>query len=306
VPLRNGGLSFVSDPSDTKFGGTEEPSRYAIVNYASLPASLGKGQKVGIEIGFTANAVGRFGAELLIGNSASPSQVILHGIGTAGLGGSNEPSLARILRAYDIPTIVGEGHDDDNEADSVYPQFPDPSSQEVPMQVLQKAGAGPVTITDLADFTDAALQPAYGFGYYTPNQPADRTQLFVINDSDAQSVDPHPVGSTSFDPGSSHFGLYFESSIKDKGQRRLGYSQDVYNTWDTTQQHKFRFFPLENPNGSVVANAYIVTTTEFNAPIGYNFHNIVAIIRNVKPAATLTITPTPAPKAFHETADAQI
>lgn len=97
-PLASGGLSIVSDAGDSTYGGTEDPSRFSIVNRGSLPASLGPGASAAIQVDFSATGVGRFGAELLIGDSQSPSAVILHGIGTAGVGGSNEPSLTRILR----------------------------------------------------------------------------------------------------------------------------------------------------------------------------------------------------------------
>jgi fibronectin type 3 domain-containing protein len=48
---------------------------------------------------------------------------------------------------------------------------------------------------------------------------------------------------------------------------------------------------MENPDGSIVPNTFIVTTTEWNAPVGYDFHNIVAIIHNVKAAPNASGAP---------------
>ena len=43
-----------------------------------------------------------------------------------------------LLRAFDIPTIVGAGPDDANASNSQYPENPDPSSQEVAVQRLTR------------------------------------------------------------------------------------------------------------------------------------------------------------------------
>src|SRR5205814_4920793 len=121
---------------------------------------------------------------------ASPTLTLaLRGIGTTGLGAGNEPSLARILRAYKIPSIVGDGPNYANQGVTVYPNPPDPSSQEVLMQRLVKAGAGPVTIQPLAAFV-VQNQPGLRFGYYTPGTSSDKTELFTINKADSQSVNP--------------------------------------------------------------------------------------------------------------------
>jgi fibronectin type 3 domain-containing protein len=284
-----GAFTIVNDLTNA----TQDAALFKIVNLSSLPSSLAPGQSFKIQLNYTAKAVGRNAALLQIQSNdpANPTTTIqVHGIGTSGLGGSNEPALDRILRAYNIPTIVGQGPNDSDESSYLYPVTPDPSSQEVPMQLLQKAGPGLITITDLANFTDQST-PAFKFGFYNPNTPQKLVELFYINKADSQSVNPTPQGATVFDPGNSPFGLYFQSPLQDNGQPRIGYSQSAYNTWDSTQQQKFRFFPMENPDGSVVPNTFIVTTTEWNAPVGYDFHNIVAIIHNVKAAPDAAAAP---------------
>ena len=62
----------------------------------------------------------------------------------------------------------------------------------------------------------------------------------------------------------------------------MAYSEDVLNTWDTNVHRKMRFFPLENPDGSVVPNAYILEAEDYN--LQYDSNDIVGIIRNVTPA----------------------
>lgn len=283
LPLTFGAGAFqiVNDPSSP----TQDAASFAITNLSALPTSVGPGQSGNLVINFTASSVGIKAALLQISSNdpAHPLLTIqLHGIGTTGTGGTNEPSLARILRAYDIPTIVGDGPNDANQGFTLYPNPPDPSSQEVVMQRLVKAGDGPVTITPLAAYA-VSNQPALRFGYYTPGNPNDRNELFSVGQADAQTVNPTPVGSTSFDPGANSFGLYTVfPTFTDNGHQRISYSEDAFNTWDTAVQRKMRFFPLENPDGSIVPNAYVFTAEDWN--VQYDSNDLVAIIRNVKAA----------------------
>jgi fibronectin type 3 domain-containing protein/regulation of enolase protein 1 (concanavalin A-like superfamily) len=283
LTLGSGGVQLANDPSSP----TADAARFTIVNASSIPATLSPGQSFGLQLNYKATAVGTNAAllNLTSSDSVNPLQTVsLHGIGTAGLGGTNQPSLARILQSYDIPTLVGEGPNDANAAtDAIYPEPPDASTQEVALQRLVQAGPGPVTINVLASFTAAATQP-FTLGYYTPGNPSNKNELFSTLSTESQSVFIHPQGTTSFDLGGAAFGLYFVSNIKDNGANRIGYTEDALNTWDTTDSRKFRFFPMETPNGTVVPNTYIMTTTEWNAPIGYDFTNVVAIISNVTAA----------------------
>jgi hypothetical protein len=275
LTIGSGSINVTDDQSSP----THDSARFTIVNATSVPASLSPGQSFALQLDYSAIAAGINSAFLNISSNdpAHPmQQVALRGIGTAGLGGSNQPSLTRILRAYEIPTNVGEA-----ETATVYPNPPGAGSQEVPLQRLVKAGAGPVTIQVLASFT-ATLPHPYTLGFYTPGDPTHLHQLFFTPDSESQTVFVHPQGATSFDPGSASFGFYFVSNVQVKG--RIGYSEDSLNTWDSTNNRKFRFFPMENKDGSAVPNAYIMTSTEWNAPAGYDFTNIVAIVRNVKAA----------------------
>ena len=263
-------------------------AQFTVVNASSTPATLAPGATFGLQVKYTASLVGREVAALYIASNDQVNgnlAIGLSGIGTAGLGGSNQPSLTRVLQAYNIPTNVGEAEDA-----TVFPNVIGNSGQEVTLQRLVKAGAGPVTINVLASFDAAATEP-YTLGYYTAGSPNQKTELFYTPTSESQSTYVQPVGTTTFDPGSTPFGMYFVSNIKDNGVDRVGYSEDALNTFDTTNDRKFRFFPMETPNGQAVPNTYVMTSTEYNAPAGYDFTNIVAIISNVTAAPTAPAAP---------------
>ena len=289
LTLGSGAFNVVNDSSSP----TQDASRFSLLNKASAPATLAPGQSFALQLNYNANAVGINSAflDILTNDASYPTQVItLRGIGTKGLGGSNQPSLATILRAYNIPTIVGEGKNDADAAiDSIYPNPPDASSQEAVLQRLVKAGTGPVTINVLASFTASGFSKSYVLGTYTPGNASSLNQLFYTSSSQNQTTYVQPQGATIFDPGTNPFGLYFVSNVQVAG--RIGYSEDALNTWDTTNPRKFRFFPMETSSGAVVPNTYIMTSTEWNAPIGYDFTNIVAVVSNVKAAPNSPAAP---------------
>ena len=284
VPLSLSGYNIVADPT----GASGDASTFKVT---SAPASVAAGQSATISIVYRATVVGMQKALLNIttNDPAKPQlQIQLHGIGTAGQFGTLEPSLAQILLANDIPTNIGVS-DINN---SQYPENPDPSSQEQTMPRLVKAGAGAVTITPLASF-DAASQPTMRLGFYLPGDLTDKSELFTVGQGDDQTVNPTALGATSFDPGSSPFSMYaiFPGASTPDGSLDVHYSEDAFNTLDQAHPRKFRFFPLENADGSVVANAYVVAVEDFNSPQFNSFTNFVGIIRNVVPASDATSAP---------------
>ena len=209
-------------------------------------------------------------------------------MGTAGQFGYNEPSLANIFSSFDIPTNTGET----NPANSQYPQTPSASDQEVPMQRLIKAGSGPVTITPLASF-NSSVATTVRLGYYTPGDPTDTTELFTIGQNDAQAVNPTALGATTFDPGSNPFGLYavFPGTSTPNNSLDIHYSENALNTLDPSAEQKFRFFPLETANGTVVPNSYAIAAEDYNDPTYNSFDNFVGIISNVTAAPDATNAP---------------
>ncbi len=276
VRITNTGVASLSITS-LVFGGANS-SEFALGSTITTPTSIEPGAFLDIPIAFTANAIGiRTGTLTINSNDPdSPATVItLRGLGTAGEGGSLEPSLQRILDLYQIPLNVGDPTPDTTDIPS-----PPTSADEVMIQQLRAAGAGPVSIEVLANFANS-VSPSSRFGYYTPGNIADRTQLFTVGQSSAQRIRPTTTGSLSFTP-SGAFGLYGEFPAF---AGRVVASEKVLNTWDTNtaRQQKIRFYPLKNPDGSVVANAYVFTFEEYE--VAFDQNDIVGIIRNVTPAA---------------------
>ena len=102
----------------------------------------------------------------------------LRGLGTAGTGGANEPSLQRIFDLYQIPDTVGDSNPDDVYLDNP----PTTPNDEVTMQELLKAGDGPVTITPIAVFGVSSSTAATAhFGYYTPGNSNDTSELLTFH-----------------------------------------------------------------------------------------------------------------------------
>jgi regulation of enolase protein 1 (concanavalin A-like superfamily) len=292
VVFAGNAFTIVADPTDS----TNESAQFSITNSGSIPGSLAAGQSVQVQITYTANVantVQKALLHILSNDSTNPTiNVELHGLGTNGQFGTNEPSLADVLRAYDIPTIVGAGPNDANASNSQYPLTPDPSSQEVQMPRLVKAGTGAVTITPLASFNTPSA-PSARLGYYTPGDPTTPTELFTISQADAQTVNPTLLGATSFDPGSNSFSLYgtFPGTTTPNNSLDVHYSESAFNTQDPSNPQKFRFFPLKNPDGTTVPNSFIVAVEDYNSPSFNGFVNFVGIISNVKAAPNATNAP---------------
>ncbi|HEX5244450.1 MAG TPA: hypothetical protein VFW23_14405, partial [Tepidisphaeraceae bacterium] len=196
-----------------------------------------------------------------------------------------EPSLQHILDLYDIPDNVG----DPNPNDATFPAQPNQPNDEVLAQQFTKAGNGPVSVQVLASF-GIGSPIVSRMGYYSAGSPAARTELFSLGQSDQQTVDPTPLGATSFDPGSAPFGLFaafphFTDPPSDGSlvpHERYSYSEDAFNlSWDPNNPRKMRAYPLKNADGSVVPNAYVIAFEDYN--LSYDSNDFVAIVRNVKP-----------------------
>jgi fibronectin type 3 domain-containing protein len=304
----SGAFTIVGNPSAT----TSTPSAFSIVNSGSLPTNLGPGQSGTVQLQYSPTIVGLQSAILEVSSNdpTTPTfDIDLNGIGTPGQFGVDEPSLVQVLRAYDIPTIVGAGPNDVNINTQKYPINPDASSQEVPMQRMVAANPGqPVTITPIASFSTAT--PAVSrIGFYSPGNPAATTELFHIAAADAQTVQPTAVGATSFDPGSSEFSLYgsFPGTTISTGGLDTHYSEDALNVLDPTHERKMRFFPLKNKDGSVVPNSYVVAMEDYNGPTQFNsFINFVGIISNVQAAPNAAAGSVPSSPTGHNPAVSDI
>jgi len=207
--------------------------------------------------------------------------VRLRGIATTGIGGSNEPSLQRILDLYQNPIHVG---DSDSTTDPL-DQPPLQPNDEVSVQKLQKAGPGEVEAYPIAAYVQV-INPSIRFGWYPSLNSSAKNELFTLSDADAQSVNPNAVGAITFDPGAGAFGLYttYPGLKNADNSVRTSYSEDSLNVWESTvaNRRKARFYPLKNKDGTVTANAYVVAFEDLDT--GEDFQDGVYLIFNVKPA----------------------
>ncbi len=282
--IKNTGAANLTIPAGGITLGGTNASQFSISSKATATIAPGASKSFGLI--YTANTVGIQTATLTIktnDTAHATTTINLRGLGTAGTGGALEPSLQQLFNLFQIPDKDGESTTSDNF--TIPPAKP---NDEVSLQRLMKAGTGPVTINLLATFVNFKT-PAVEFGRYTPGNPSSTTQLFSVpNQNDAQSVHPTVSGTTSFDPGTSEFGLYASFPAFNF---RDSYSEDNLNTWETkvANQKKIRFYTLKDSTGKVVPNAYIFAAEDWN--VSYDFNDVVGIIRNVK----LSTAPPPAP-----------
>ncbi|MCS7034412.1 MAG: choice-of-anchor D domain-containing protein, partial [Phycisphaerae bacterium] len=277
VLIRNTGTGTLTI-SQAVFGGANA-SMFSLATGSTVPLTIAAGQSATLTVVFTATSTGiKTGTLTLTTNDPNRPQIVLNlrGIGTSGEGGSNEPSLQRILDLYFGTNTIRSGGSESVLDFPLNPNSPD----EVLLPKLMKAGPGDVTIEILANFANS-VSPSSRLGYYQPGNVGSLTRLMNIGQADAQSVNVTPQGVTSFDPGNAEFGLYGQfPAFTD----RVVYSEDALNTWEgnANRRKKVRFYQLKNADGSIVPNAYVFTFEEWN--VNYDQNDIVGIIRNVKAA----------------------
>lgn len=278
--LKNTGTGTLT-LSSLVLGGTDS-SNFSIISNPGV-TNLAAGQSIDITVAFTAGSTGIKTGTLTVNTNDpdTPNILInLRGLGTAGEGGANEPSLQRVMDLFFGNGIYNVG--DNNANDTTFPVPPASGNDEVLLQRLQKAGSGSVTVELLANFANS-VSPSSRFGWYDPGTIGALNKLFDVGVADAQSVNPIAQGTTTFDPGNATFGIYGQfPAFTD----RVVYSEDSLNRWEsnTSNRRKVRFYPLKNADGSVVPNAYVFTFEEYN--LAYDQNDIIGIIRNVKAAAS--------------------
>lgn len=275
-PMTITGLSF------TGSNASEFTVRDAFGNTISAPIVLQAGERMDFYITFKTTSVGIRTASFNITTDIGIQTVTLRGLGVAGTGGTLEPSLQRILDLYQIGVNVG----DNDPATTDFPVDTANSPDEVTMPRLVKAGSGPVTVEVLAVFANQNSKTT--FGWYEAGNPQSKYIVAKTNSAaDNQSVAPLQDGQYTFDPGTGAFGIYgnFTLGSLNSPLNRDVYSENVLNTWETntSRQKKVRFYTLKDSNGNVVPNAYVAAFEEYN--LSFDQNDIVAIIRNVQPAA---------------------
>lgn len=276
VTLRNTGNAKLTI-SSLKLGGTNA-NQFQIINKPTLPVTLAAGSSAKVSISFKPTTIGPKGGLLQIGSNGPDkpqTTVRLRGLGTKGLGGGKEPSLQWILNTYRIPNNVGDPDPTNNSLPTITPL-----GDEVSLPQFQKASPGPVTVEPIAVFGPKSSSGIVArFGYYSSGNPASKQQLFTVPNASYQSLNPSVSGKQSFNPGTGNFGFYSSWPFFNN---RIVYSQDRLNTFTGAIPHHVRVYPFKNANGKVVRNTYLVTVEENTS--GFDYQDIVVIVRNVKPS----------------------
>ena len=273
LTLKNSGSGRLTIKSIT-LGGANA-GQFIVNGIRTRKVTLSRGASVKVTVSFMPYGIAVSGAVLRVDSNdpAYPITAIpLRGLGVSGKFGESEPSLQRILDTFQIPVNVGDGNPATVLLDGPL------ASDEVPMQLLQKAGAGPVTITPLAAFT-WDTSPVSTLGWYTPGATPNAHGLFSIPGGNAQTLMPVALGTTQFDPGSVAFGVFGSWPFE---KHNATFSQDALNTWDQIDagQHAVRFYPYKTATGQVVPNNYIVAMEQGT---NSDFQDAVLLIQNVMP-----------------------
>ncbi len=278
----------ISNPGDAALTvtlltlGGPDATQFQIISAPTLPAVIPAGGTASVAIAFAAATTGPKGAQLSVQSDDPQTPLLsatLRGLGTLGLGGSNEPSLQWILDTWQIPVTVGDP-DPTNNALPTSPLL----GEEVSLQRFSKAAAGNVTIEPLAVF---GPQGGSGLvaraGYHPTGNGAAKTELFTVPNAAYQSLQPATTGTLAFDPGSTVFGVY---SIWPFFANREVFGEDALNTFSGAVPHHVRVYPYREPDGSPVANAYVVATEEHIS--GFDYQDLVFVMRNVAPGGCAT------------------
>lgn len=205
----------------------------------------------------------------------------LRGLDTAGEGNDKEPSLQRVIDTFGLPINVGDA----NPADYLL-GTPTADSDEVPVQRLQAAEPGVVSIRPLALF-GVSSGPAVRLGYYTPGNIESGKELWYVPVESAQSVNPTVYGQTLFNPGNETFALFTQwpGFFNADGSVRKVFSEDGLNsTWEPngSATRKMRFYPFVDQAGNAAPNTYLVAVEEYTG--SYDNQDLLFIVSNVKPA----------------------
>lgn len=299
VTLTNSGAEAVSISSLT-IGG-EDAAQFALTDAA--PSTLAPGATRDLSLTFTPGSnLGPQLATLTVASSGAASlEIPLGGLGVAGQGGNQEPSLQYILDTY------GLGIDTGDENPASYNLVGGPTNgglgDEVPGQFFTKAVASqPVTAQVLAAF-GVENTPVVDFGYYTAGTAGAQTEVFSIAGEpglNEQRLNPAVTatsgtvaadGIVTFDPGAGNFGLYSFWPTNRFFDERTVYTEDDLNTFPNAIQHHVRTYPLVNADGTTEPNAYVVATEEFTQ--GFDYNDVVIILRNVVAGGAFSVAPIP-------------
>ena len=247
---------------------------------SGVPASINAQGSSSFFVHFTPSLNGPKSALLTItGTDADAVVIPVRGLGTAGYGGENEPSLQWVLDTQLGIGVVDTGDIDPDTSDLIIADgisYNDIIGDEIAAQRFEWSQAGPVSITPLGTYGPTNTDIAFTCGWYTSGDPSSTNELFQVSNTpptNSQGLNPPVIGDTEFEPGSGEFGFYITWPFFDY---RQVFSEDAFNTIDLTVPHKVRVYELPGEPDSYILVFELIETA-------YDYNDVVFIARNIKP-----------------------
>ena len=165
-------IEFMNDIHilDISIDGTDA-SQFSIKNQFTFPIDITIGGSQQINVLFTATSLRELAAVLHIITDSGNATIPLKGLGTKGLGGTNEPSLQQILDTFDIKINVGDDDPTTNiiNSDETKADSPLLGPDEISLHHWKKSckDLGPVLIDILAVFTATTVDPSVTCSWYS-------------------------------------------------------------------------------------------------------------------------------------------
>lgn len=160
-------------------------------------------------------------------------------------------------------------------------------TDEVAAQLFVKAGTGDVTMVPVARFSPEGAEQ---FGWYRPGMSTMRTTVGMMSmgstaqtSNGARTMYPPTSGGTTFDPGTTPFGLFASTSPGDatavQTHGTMDFSQDSLNT--PANVHRVKAFTLKDATGTAVPNSFLLG---FEEAANGDYQDYVFMLSNVKPS----------------------
>jgi len=303
INLHNGGTTPVSVTA-IALGGTDA-ALFQLAPAPMLPAMIAAGADLAVTVQLMTNGATLpaaptnkdLGSTLV---QATLTATLSSGMSTASVYGlvliqaNYEPTLGQILTTLGYKLNVGMAQNNWNPNTSMNAStLPgvEAGTDEVAAPYFVKAGTGNVTMNFVARFSPVGILP---FGWFPKGMTSTRNPVGTMAmPTDGQTSNgarmvypPLATGSkTTFDPGTTSFGLYVYSdqstnTWNEGGKPANGdydYSLDSLNVPAPTV-HRFKSYPLKDATGAPIANSYLVAVEEAG---NGDYQDYVFVLENV-------------------------
>ncbi|PPK88536.1 thrombospondin type 3 repeat-containing protein [Neolewinella xylanilytica] len=262
---------------------------------AALSANLPPNNSASVDLLFRPTSSGvKFSTLTVTGVNARPVVVALSGLGRQGSETGQQPSLQQIVNVHRLPIDVGDRDPLTSPIDLAGGTYDQLLGDEVDLSSFQRASDGPVELEVLGVFENESVDPIVAFGWYESNTPSQTIPLFTVSNSVAdngQTIQPKVSGNQTFDPGPVAFGFY---SLWPASSGRVVYGHPSLNTFDSAVKRHLRVYPVPGEE-----HAYLLAFEQ--ATTGFDYQDIVVLVRNVEPANAAVVVARPRDVIFEAT-----